>query len=81
MGKDAMTLFARHDTTYKSKKWSSNVQDGDCRDGEKILCNRCPLKHEVRERGRSEMIYENAFKPNTTIERPAITSTTNISET
>ena len=32
----------------------------DYRDGNKILCNRCPLKHEVRERGRGEMLYENA---------------------
>ena len=31
----------------------------DCRDGDKVLCNRCPLKHEVRERGRGEIIYEN----------------------
>ena len=27
----------------------------DCGDGDKMLCNRCPLKHEVRERGRGEM--------------------------
>ena len=33
-----MTLFARHDPTYKSHKWSSNVQDAYCRDGDKMLC-------------------------------------------
>ena len=47
MPRDAMTLFARYDNTQKSLKWSSNVQDGDFRDGEKILCNICPLKYEV----------------------------------
>ena len=53
----------------------------DCRDGDKMLCNRCPLKHKVRERGRGEMLYENVFDPNTTVGRPASTSTTNISDT
>ena len=32
---------------------------GDCRDGDKLLCNICPLKHEARERERGEMLYEN----------------------
>ena len=81
MARDAMTLFARHDTIQKSQKWSSNVRDGDCRDGDKMLCNRYPLKHEVRERGRSEMLYENAFKPNTAVGRSASTNTTDISDT
>ena len=76
-----MILFSRHETSYKSQKWSSNVWDGDCRDGDKMLCNRCPLKHEVRERGRSEMLYENAFEPNTVVERPASTNTIDISDT
>ena len=39
MARDAMTLFARHDNTQKSHKWSSNVRDGDCRDDDKMLCN------------------------------------------
>ena len=81
MPRDEMTLIARCYNTQKSLKWSSNVQDGDCKDGEKILCNRCPLRHEIRERGRGEMLYENMPKPNTIIGRPAITSTTNISNT
>ena len=29
------------------------------RDGDKLLCNRCPLKHEARERERGEMLYKN----------------------
>ena len=29
------------------------------RDGDKLLCNRCPLKHEVREVERGEMLYKN----------------------
>ena len=73
--RDAMTLLARYDNTQKSLKWPSNVQDRDCRDGDKRLCNRFPLKHEVRERGIGEMIYENIPKPNTVIEIPARTST------
>ena len=44
MTRDAMTLLARYENTKKSLKWSSNVQDGDCRDGDKILYNRCPPK-------------------------------------
>ncbi len=29
------------------------------RDGDKLLCNRCPLKHEARERERGEILYKN----------------------
>ena len=29
------------------------------RDGDKLLCNRCPLKHEARERERGEIPYKN----------------------
>ena len=32
---------------------------GDFRDGDKLLCNICPLKHEARKRERGEMLYEN----------------------
>ena len=53
----------------------------DCRDGDKMLCNKCPLKHEVQERGRVEILYENAFDPNTVVGRPASTSTTDTSDT
>ena len=81
MPRDEMTLLARYDNTQKSLKSSSNVQDGDFRDGDKILCNRCPLNHEVQERGRGEMLYENMFELNTAIGRPAITNTTDISDT
>ena len=59
MERDAMMVFARHDTAYWSHKRPSNGRDGDCRDGDKLLCNRCPLKHEARERERGEMLYEN----------------------
>ena len=59
MERDAMMVFARHDTTYWSQKRPSNGRDGDFRDGEKLLCNRCPLKHEARKRERGEMLYEN----------------------
>ena len=46
----------------------------------KMLCNRCPLKHEVRDKG-SEMLYENAFEPNITVRRLASKNTTDISDT
>ena len=39
----------------------------DCRGSDKMLCNRCPLKHEFRERGRAEMIYENMLDTNTVV--------------
>ena len=42
-----MTLFARHDTSYKSQKWSSNVRDGDCRDGDKMLYNKSDILKRV----------------------------------
>ena len=32
---------------------------GDCKDGDKLLCNTCPLKHEARKRERGEMLYDN----------------------
>ena len=53
----------------------------DCRDGDKMLCNRCPLKHEVRETGRGEMLYENVFEQNTAIEKPASMNTTDTFDT
>ena len=32
---------------------------GNFWDGDKLLCNRCPLKHEARKRERCEMLYKN----------------------
>ena len=49
---DAMKVVLGHVTTQRSWKRPSNVWNGDCRDGEKLLCNRCPLKHEALERER-----------------------------
>ena len=63
-----MRLILRYDNTQKSLKWSSNIRDGDSRDSEKILCNKCPLKYEFRERGRSEMLYKNMLKKTPTLE-------------
>ena len=53
----------------------------DCRDGDKMFCNRCPLNHEVQERGRGEMLYENASKPNTVVRKPASKNTNDTSDT
>ena len=39
MPRDAMKFMAMYDITQGSLKWSSNVRDGDFKDGEKILCN------------------------------------------
>ena len=47
----------------------------DCRDGDKMLCNRCPLKHEVRERGMGKTLYENAFNPNIVVRKPVSKNT------
>ena len=75
--------FAKHETTYWSHKKPSNVRVGDFRDSEKMLCNRCPLKHEVRERerGRGEMLYENELELNTAVGKSIITNTADISDT
>ena len=54
-----MKVVSSHVTAHRSQNEPSNVRDGDCRDGDKLLCNRCPLKHEARERKRGEMLYEN----------------------
>ena len=45
-------------TSHKSRNASSKVKERGDRDGDKLLCNRCPLKHEARESGRGEMLYE-----------------------
>ena len=74
-------VFSKHDTIYWSQKQPSNVQVWDCKDSDKMLCNRFPLKYEVRERGRGEIIYDNVFEPNTAVERPAITNKTDICDT
>lgn len=50
-----------------------------CEVGEKILCNRCRLKHEGQESGRSEMIYENITEPEHHRGESADASTTDIS--
>ena len=54
---------------------------GNGRDDEKFLCNRCPLKHEARERERGEMLYENMPTENTAIGKPAERSTTDVLDT
>ena len=56
---DVMKVVSSHVTAHRSRNEPCNVQDGDCRDGDKLLCNKCPLKHEARERERGEMLYEN----------------------
>ena len=72
MPRDVMILIARYENTQKSLKWSSNVWDRDCRDGDKILCNRCPLKHEAREReGGVKCFMRMCPTENTAVGRPA----------
>ena len=44
MERDAMMVFARHETAYSSQKWPSNGRDGDLRDGDKLLCNTNVIK-------------------------------------
>ena len=55
-----------HESGFKSCHYSQVTEwalqlcgMGNCRDGEKLLCNRCPLKHEAQKRERGEMLYEN----------------------
>ena len=43
---------------------------GNGRDNDKLVCNRCPLKHDAKERERGEMLYENMPTENTTIGKP-----------
>ena len=54
---------------------------GNGRDGDKLLCNRCPLKHEARERERGEMLYENMSNRRPVVGKPAQKDTTDISST
>ena len=37
--RDAMKVFSSLVSAHRSRNEPSNVQDGDCRDGEKLLCN------------------------------------------
>ena len=57
--RDVMKVVSSHVTAHRSRNEPSNVRDGNCKDGDKLLCNRCPLKNEARERERGEMLYEN----------------------
>ena len=57
--RNVMKVFSSLVSAHMSRNEPSNVRDGDCRGGDKLLCNRCPLKHEARERERGEMLYEN----------------------
>jgi len=45
-----MQVFSSFVTSHRSRNESSKVQKRSNRDGDKLLCNRCPLKHEARER-------------------------------
>ena len=56
---DAMKVFQVMSLLIGHGKYPPICRAGDCRDGDKMLCNRCPLKHEARERERGEMLYEN----------------------
>ena len=69
--RDVMKVVSSHVTAHRSQNGPSNVRDGDCRDGDKLLCNRCPLKHEARKRERGEMLYENMPTESTAIGKPA----------
>ena len=51
---------------------------GNCRDGDKFMCNRCSLKHEARKRERGEVLYENMSTENTAIGKPAEQSTNDV---
>ena len=53
----------------------------ECGDGDKILCNRCPLKHEGQESGRGEMIYESIIETEHHHGEPSNASTTDIYDT
>ena len=54
---------------------------GNGRDGDKLLCNRCPLKHEAQEREGGEMLYENVSNWSSAVGKPAWRNTTDISST
>ena len=54
---------------------------GTVTNGDKLLCNRCPLKHEARERERGEMLYENMSNWRPAVGKPAQKDTTDISST
>ena len=45
-----MQVFASHVTSHRSQDESSKMRDRGNMDSDKLLCNRCPLKHEARER-------------------------------
>ena len=45
-------MFLGYVTAHRSRNESFNVRERGNRDGDKLLCNRCPLKHEARERER-----------------------------
>ena len=79
--RDAMKVFSSLVSAHRSRNEPSNVWDGDCKDGDKLLCNRCPLKHEARERKRGEMLYENMSTENTAIGKTTERSTTDVSDT
>ena len=55
-----------HESGFKSCRCSQVTEwalqlcgMGNCRDSDKLLCNRCPLKHEAQKRERGERLYEN----------------------
>ena len=44
---NAVQVFAGHVTSRRSRNESSKIRERGNRDGDKLLCNRCPLKHEA----------------------------------
>ena len=53
-----MQVFVGRVTSHRSQNESSKMRERGSKDGDKLLCNRCPLKHEARERERGEMLYK-----------------------
>ena len=53
MSRGAMEFMEIYDNTQRSLKWSSHFHDGDCKDGDKIMCNTpkvlliFPIRHEL----------------------------------
>ena len=63
--RDAMKVFSSLNSAHRSWNEPSNVRDGDCRDGDKLLCNICPLKHEARKRERGVKCFTRTCRPKT----------------
>jgi len=80
--RNVMQVFGGHVTSHRSWNGSSKMWERGSRDGDKLLCNIFPIKHEAQEREREMKCFTRTCPTkNTATGKAAWRSKTDISNT